>query len=203
MKNELPTYDRLILKLDDALVANNEVEIICVLGELARQGHPKSFFDIGVYYEAGNENDAARLDLAFYWFKKGALEEIDNKAYFAIGRFYLYGYHVAKDYGLSNKYFEEALFLGLIDAAIMLAYSHYSQGNFINAKKYATIGAKSGYPAAYYFLYLIRKKEHHYLNAIKMWWMCISIAYRLNAENPKNPKLIFFHNISKINKLEG
>lgn len=197
-----PESQALFSQLEDALVADERDNVLAILKCLAGLGKVQRFADIAYLYESGSERLIPRLDLALVWYRKSAYEEIDATGYFGMGRFYFYGQGVARDVHQAELFFKEAYALGSTEAAIMLGALHYRGDarapNLSEAKQYLQAAARLGYPAAFYFLHKIALKEHHYIDALKLWWSSLSRMRALTLNDPNSPKLFFLHGAWKV-----
>jgi TPR repeat protein len=202
LKTDPANVSALIIELEDALVIDDREKVAESLKKLALLGHSQSYADIANLYEFGSEKIAPRLDLAFEWYRKSAYEEIDSNGYLGLGRFYFYGKHVSKDVAQALKFFKDAFDMGSMEAGVMLGYSYFNGfggiKNIIKAKEYLSQVAEHGYVIAFYFLYKIALKQGKYIQALKLWWTCISQTRRLTISDPNSPKLYFVHGAWKI-----
>jgi len=71
---------RVFVDLEDALLTDDKIEILKQLQRLAALGKRENFSTIADLYEFGSERIKPRLDLAFYWYEKGAMAILDLRA---------------------------------------------------------------------------------------------------------------------------
>lgn len=189
-------------QLEASLERGDDVEIVTVLSSMALAGNVVSFADVAELYENGTDDLVPRPDLAFRWYQKSAFEQIDTAGYFGMARCYFTGFGVAKDQHRAAQYFEEAYSLGSMESAVMLGMTYFrGDGGGVDkerAEKYAGAAAKKGYLVAQYILMAVSLEKRAYWRALKQWVRFFRLAKYLLKNNPDDPRLYLYKEISAL-----
>ena len=119
-----PVPDQVMRSLQSALAAGDELLVDMQLRQLADTDKKYSYASVAALFEEGFDGIEKNLNLAFRWYTRSATEERDSIGYFGLGRFYLHGKCVEKNYQKAISLFETANNMGSAEAAILLGYCH-------------------------------------------------------------------------------
>jgi TPR repeat protein len=179
-----------------ALESGDEELVLKNLATLYPNGEHPSYAQIACYYELGLAGSKPRFDLAYFWFRKGAHEQSDFRAFFGIARFYLYGKYVEKNDSHAMHWAKMAYEKGSIEAAIMLGYGYLhgvgAPQNLDAAIDHLNFAASQGFLLAYALLANAYRKKKMYAAFLLTYLKCIWQWHKLKKNEPNSEKMYFF-----------
>jgi TPR repeat protein len=163
---------------------------------LADQGAWQAFAKIGWLYERGAEGVEKDLAKALFWYRRSVFEADDPLGHIGLGRAYLAGSGVPKDWDIARTHFEKASIKNHPEGALYVGMIHY-QGlgvpkDMERARTYLEKAASGGYCFAFIPLALIAFRKGRIVQAVKLYMEGRRRAHEIARQDPNDDRLVGF-----------